>query len=315
MSGRCILTKKQGSNYFVTGKELAEVMSHLKNSGTYFMAGTNSIYVPKGKLRYVDKSVCKPWLALDGQYRLHSPGEAARTELLREWPALKRVGWPPGAIRLLNWRCPMLYTGSQVGPLIYIDLVGAYSQIYSKLYLDTSFPRGYYGLYPLAGVADRLKIWKAARNALVGIARSTEAVAYRGQKRLRLKTKNRFLSPGLWASVQAILHWIASKAIRCGALYINVDGYIFNTADWELVENFLFFLSDNNILWSIRAQGEGEIVSWNNYRVQTTQTQAYKLNLTHKSRSFSNVVNCNEREWSTYWGNIGKISASGNNNE
>ncbi len=285
-------------------------MSHLKAERTYFIAGSHSIYVPLGRLRYIDKSVCKPWPDLEGQLRLHSPGEAARTELNREWPDLKRVGWPPGAISLLDWRSPMIYTGQQVGPMIYIDLTGAYSQIYSLLALDTSFPRGYYGRYPLRDVADRLKIWKSARNALIGIVRSTEAVAYRGEKRIRLKTKNKFLSPPLWATVQAILHWIASEAIKHGAVYVNVDGYIFPTGAWEFVEDFLYFLSDNGILWSIRAQGEGEIVSWNNYRVGSTRTQAHKLNLKHKSRSFSNVIDNDEKQWSTYWANLRRIANS-----
>jgi len=308
MSGRCTLTVKRSNDYFVSGSELADVMSHLKAEKTYFIAGTHSIYVPKGRVRYIDKSVCKPWLGLDGQYRLHSPGEAARTELIREWPDLKRVGWPGGAIKLLNWRSPMFYSGPHVGPMIYIDLVGAYSQIYEKLFLDTSFPRGYYGQWALGAVADRLKVWKSARNALIGIARSTEAVAYRGTARIRLKTKNRFLSPGLWATVQAILHWIADEAIKNGAIYANVDGYILPTVAWEFVENFLFFLSDHDILWSIRDQGPGEIVTWNNYRVGSTRTQAYKLNLTHKSRSFTNVTNCDGEKWATYWRNIGKIA-------
>ncbi len=286
-------------------------MSHLRSQRTYFIAGTNSIYVPRGGQRYIDKTVCKPWLDLGGQIRLHSPGEAARTELIREWPALKRVGWPSGAIKLLDWRSPMLYTGQQTGPMIYIDLTGAYSQIYSRLWLDTSFPRGYYGQYPLRDVANRLKIWKSARNALIGITRSTEAVAYRGQKRIRLKTRNRFLAPPLWATVQALLHWIASEAIKNGAIYVNVDGYIFPRKSWDFVGNFLLFLSDLDILWSVRAQGEGEIVSWNNYRVGSTRTQAHKLNLKHASRSFSNVINNDGEKWGTYWGNLGKIASAG----
>ncbi len=294
---------------------MRRVMSHLQDEGTYFLAGTNSIYVPSGKRRYLDKSVCKPWPDLDGQTRLMPPGEAARTELLREWPHLKKVGWRPGQQVLFDWRSPMAYTGPYAGYMIYVDLDAAYSQIYSKLWLDTSYPRGYYGRYPLAAVAERLKVWKVARNSLVGLVRSREGVAYRGTKRIRIKMQNRFLSPGLWATTQNILHWIAAKALDCGAIYLNVDGYIFPGVEWEFVEEFTTWLSGHGIKWSVRGEGLGEIVSWNNYQIGPLRTQAHRLGLTHNSKEFNNANITDRQLWARYWGNVRRIRSNGNTDE
>lgn len=276
-------------------------MSHLKNEGTYFVGGSNSIYVPKTKTKYLDRRSCRPWMNVEGEIGLMAPGEAVRSELTREWPDLKRVGWSAGHISLLDFRSPLHYTGTAAGQMTYVDLDGAYCQIYENLWLDTSYPRGYYGRYPLANVATKLKDWKGARNALVGISRAREAVAYKGTRRIALKVKNRYLSPGLWATVQVILHMIANKAIDCGAIYVNVDGFIFPETDGTTMDEFLFWLSGLGFRWSIRAQGIGEIVSWNNYQISTTRTKANKLGLTRNSREFSNVNTNVGVEWEIYW--------------
>ncbi len=289
------------SRFYVTGSEMRSVMSHLQNEGTYFLAGANSIYIPKGKVKYLDKSVCKPWADLEGNVGLMAPGEAVRTELEREWPALKRVGWAGRQVTLLDWRSPMKYTGPASCPMTYVDLDGAYLQIYKMLWLDTTYPRAYYGRYPLSNVADRLSVWKGARNSLIGICRSRDAIAYKGRKRIQIKMKNKYLSPGLWATTQAILHWIASMAVYHGAIYVNVDGYIFPKMDESLMDEFLIRISGLGIRWSIRAEGEGEIVSWNNYRVGHSQTQAYKLGLIQKSKEFTNVIDHNGDQWENYW--------------
>ncbi|MCK5014672.1 MAG: hypothetical protein KAS66_12730 [Candidatus Omnitrophica bacterium] len=297
--------------YFVTGQEIRQVMRHLQNEGTYFLGSTNSIYVPQGKLKYIDKSVCKNWPDLEGQIRLMPPGEAARTEMIREYPELKRVGWLPGHIKLLDQRSPLFYDGPQIGKLIYIDLEAAYSQIYRNLWLDTPYPRGLGGQYPLATIAHRLKDWKIARNSVIGIARSTTLVAYRGTRRITVKTKNRFLAPGLWATVQSLLHWIACQAIECGAVYVNTDGYIFYLDPPEFWLQFTEWLTGQGIAWSTRVEGKGEIVSWNNYQIGPFRTQSHKLNLTHKSRSFTNVRN-QVPKWAGYWSNIKRLQASRN---
>lgn len=289
---------------------MRDVMTHLQREGTYFVGGTSSIWVPKGRLKYIDKSVCNHWPDLDGQTRLMTPGEACRTELQREWPDLKKVGWHRGMQSLFDKRSPLHYTGPFSGRMVYIDLVAAYSQIYEKLWLDTSYPRGYFGRYPLAGVAGRLKDWKQARNSLVGIVRSREMVAYRGTKRITIKMKNKYLSPGLWATVQGLLHWIANSALLFGAIYVNVDGYIFKDDESDDWVHFMEWLGYREVRHTIRTAGMGEIVGWNNYVIGTSRTQANKLGLITKSKEFSNVnKNDDTYRWWKYWSNLSLISS------
>lgn len=287
--------------------EMARIGAHLRENEIYYLAGSSSIYVPSWTARYKDRAVCKLWPDLGGQSRLMTPGEAARTELKREWPKLKKVGWPGKTVKLLKARSPMHYGGEYSGRMILVDLDAAYCQIYRRLWLDTSFPRGYYGKYPLFNLAHRLHGWKLARNALIGIARSTTCVGYKGPRRIVLKTKNRYLAPPLWATIQAILHWIADLALRSGAIYVNVDGYIFPDNYVGFAEEFMYNLSSLGFDWSIRATGEGEIASWNNYQIGTFKTQLYKLGVRHNSKEFSNVSVKDAKQWGHYWRGLGNI--------
>jgi len=286
---------------------MMDVMTHLQRQGTYFIGGSNSLYIPRGKIKYLDKSACRPWPNLENEVGPLSPAEAARTELMREWPELKRVGWSPRQVTLFDHRSPLHYTGPAVGPMTYIDLDAAYSQIYARLWLDTTYPRAYHGQYPLSGVANRLSIWKGARNSLIGICRSRDATAYKGTKRITIKVKNRYLAPGLWATVQSVLHWIASEAIARGAIYVNVDGYIFPGAADPFSVEFMERLSELGLRWSIRSEGDGEIVAWNNYRIGFTKTKSYRLGLIHNSKEFSNVSSSNTEMWGRYWEGCGRI--------
>jgi len=295
---------------YVTPEELRLVQKHLMDTDSYFIAGSSSIFVPKGKQKYVNKNVCKPWPDLHGQSRLTTPGQAARLELARQWPKLKKVGWPAGDISLLSARSPMHYTGQVSGDLVYIDLDSAYAQIYRNLWLDTMYPRGYYGKYPLRNIADTLETWKAARNALMGIARSTEAVAFRGHQRIKIRTENKYLSPALWATVQEVLHVVAAKAVELGAVYINTDGYVFHRSPPEFYEDFVFWLSGQGFRWSPRCSGDGEIVGWNNYRIGYTKTKQYKLNLRSSIGVFSNVNFMDRERWQAYYRACQRISSA-----
>ena len=290
---------------YVTSKELLEISRHLSNERTYYTASGSSVYVPSKSIKYIDKAVCKLWLDGEGYNMLMTPGEAARAELQREWPDLKRVGWNKLALPLFDKRPPLHYSGASEGDMTYIDLKSAYHQIYKHLWLDVSWPCGLYGGLPLCNVADRLKAWKAARNAVVGLCRSRTIVGVRGAARKELSVTNKFLSPALWGTVMDILHWVAREALACGAIYINTDGYLFPMMGTEL-DPFLVFLMENGLLFETRAQGRGEIKSWNAYRIGPFKTAPYKLNLDTSSRSFSNVYKTT-KTWGAYWGRLRRI--------
>lgn len=290
----------------VTAKEMRVVVDHLKERAIYHTLGSNSVYVPSSQMKYMDASVCKLWPNLDEQIEMMMPGEAARTELKRAFPDLKRVGWLSSSVSLFDKRVPLYYEGPTKGEYTYLDLKAAYWQIYRRLWLDVAYPCGYYGQYPLDVVAHNLKDWKGARNALVGLVRSRSVVGVKGTKRYTLSTQNKFLSPNLWATVMDVLHWIAQEALGHGAIYINTDGYIFPTKHLNQIDSFMRFLIENEINFEIRASGDGEIVSWNNYKIGSFRTKSYDLGLIAKSKEFSNVRRTH-RKWGKYWKSIGAI--------
>lgn len=214
-----------------------------------------------------------------------TPGEAARTELEREFPHVRKIGWPAKSITLLDWRWPMAYAGSQSGEFVYTDLVGAYHQIYRRLWLDCAWPRGR-GTLTLRGIAGRLNQWKLARNSVIGIIRAREGAGYRGSVRYRLAMGNRFLSPHLWATVQGVLNEIAHRAIDNGAVYVNTDGYIHPVG--SNVKSFQRWLDDIGLKYRTLA-GDGEIKGWGVYRVGERKTQHYANNATWKTAPFNTV--------------------------
>lgn len=295
---------------FVSSEELRYTRDWLREAEIYHTIGTHTINVPSTKTSYVNQEVCQYWPNLQNQNERMTPGQAARTELLREYPLIKKVGWRGPMIKLLDKRVPLLYTGPSKGDqYIYVDLDGAYWQIYRRLWLDTSWPGGYYGNYPLVHVADRLKKWKAARNALIGISRMRTITGVRGRQRTTLHVKNKFLSPPLWATVIDCLHWVAQIAIACECIYIHTDGYMFNKPD--MADNFMIVLASLGFLFSVRTSGPGDVRGWCVYKIGEKSTKPYLLGLNHTEKEFTNVQQEQTVEWSRYWRNLGNIVLSG----
>lgn len=289
---------------FVHEDDLRHIRRELVQEETFFTASAHTISVPALQTSYTNSKVVEPWPDLQDQVVPMTPGQAARTELLREYPDLEKVGWRGTAIRLLDKRVPLHYSGTARGEMIYIDLVGAYTQIYSRLWLDTPYPFGYYGRYPLRYVAGRLGEWKAARNAVVGLSRMRTIVGVRGGKTTILQISNRFLAPGLWGTVMDWLHWVAGIALDCGCFYCHTDGYLFK--DMHKADDFMTVLSLLGIDYSIRGQGDGHVSGWNSYKVGKKLTKSYELGLNQSHKEFSNVKR-QSNKWGKYWRNIDRI--------
>lgn len=267
----------------------------------WFIAGINSLYVPSKGLKYLmvtnkkGEKICRDWPDLDGEMVLMSPGEAARTELKREFPDLTRVGWQRSHIALLDARWPMYCVGPVQSPRgQYIDLKGAYHTIYSRLWLDVSFPNGY-GTLSLDKIAQRLAEWKGARNSLIGVIRSRDATGVRGFKTIPMQTTNPYLSPGLWSQVQAVLNDVARYAVKLGAVYVATDGYIFPSyKQAERMEEQLF-----NWGFPYRTvKGDIDIKGWGCYRVGSKQTLGYKPDKEPAPYGF-NSIHMGDTRWPT----------------
>lgn len=290
----------------VTEKDLRLLRDELIASETYFIGGTASVYVPSKRTKWMNQNSTMHWPDVAGIPTLMTPGEAARTELDRAFPNHRRVGWTRPMIRLFDWRSPMHYGGPQMGEFIMIDLKSAYYQVYRLLWLDVPFPRGF-GSKALLPVAEALKEWKAARNSVVGVCASREAIGIKGQERKVLKIKNKYLSPGLWATVQAVLHAIATLALHHGAVYINTDGYIFPlSSSWN---DFCEGLMQIDFEFEFRAIGDGMISGWNSYKVDDKSTHIHRLGLGPSAKEFSNVQQQEIGQWFEYIIRAKRLSA------
>lgn len=287
--------------------EFEEIGKHLRKNRIYYISGAYSITVPSEQTKYLNASAVRYWPDLEGEMIAMLPGEAARTELFREFGHIKRVGWSRAMAQLFDWRSPMHYGGPIEGPMVLVDLKSAYRQIYQRLWLDTAYPGGYYGKYPLWHVALRLEKWKLARNSLVGIARSRVTWGIKGEKRIEIFVTNPYLSPGLWATVQHTLHWAASLALSFGAVYVNTDGYIFRQEERN-VDKFFETLAKAELVAETKAVGEAEIRSWNSYKIGEKRTKPYRLGLNQHTKEFSNVKREIESpQWGVYLRNCANI--------
>jgi len=272
----------------------------LQGREIYYIAGTHSMFVPSRNTKYIMSSrpdgvsVVRSWPTLEGWPELMTPSEAARRELKYCFPDIKRVGWQSSDVKLFDWRWPMLFKGQMEGNGTYIDLTGAYHQLYSRLWLDVAFPCGY-GSLSLSQAADSLRDWKAARNSLIGITAARDAVGVKGEKIFRLTTKNPYLSPHLWATIQAILNELALAAERAGAVYIATDGYIFPSR--RSADTFQEILDDNGLKYR-RSDGKFKIKNWGAYKVPGKETTPYSTVCLGQGRPFRSI-NILDREYPT----------------
>lgn len=247
----------------VDASQLRMVRSLLRARNEYYITGLHSIFIPSRQEKWLDKKVVRDWPDLDGEVVPMTPGEAARTELQREFPTLKKVGWFRDHIHLLDARWPMYFATKYHGDGAYFDIKSAYYQLYNRLWLDVCYPRGM-GKLDLSPIAAKLQHWKAARNGLIGVTISRQTTGVKGPKRIKVTTTNQFLSPHLWATIQGLLNELAMTAIELGAIYVATDGYIFPKKSQYLV--FGDFLKDVGLQYHY-LYNEITIRGWSSYAV------------------------------------------------
>lgn len=246
---------------YVTAKKVQTARIRFIKSGVYVVAGGSSFSIQKPKMKYMDQARVRDWPDLEGEVYRMMPGEAARFELKRAFPNVKRVGWRGPAKQLFNLRWPTYCTELGEFEGYYLDIKAAYWQIYRNLWLNVSYPCGI-GSLSMRPVADRLENWKVARNGVIGIVRSMSMRAYTRGRAVKIFPDNAFLSPHLWATVQQTLHSLARVAESCGAAYCMTDGYLFTSRSGAKV--FMDMLDDYEIAYRWAA-GKIIIRGWMNY--------------------------------------------------
>lgn len=244
------------------------------HKGYYFFAGASSISIPKRGEKYILEDKAIEWADKHGEMIMMTAGEIARVELARTFPTLSRVGWTSRHIRYFDIAPPTFFLRPEKGSLCYVDLKAAYWQIYQKLWLDVHVPRGR-GKLSMLPLAKRLGTCKPARNAVIGVIRSRNSMAFKGKKRIFFKAENRFLAPELWATIQFILHELAVFAKVNNAVYCSTDGYIFRSDEAGLTD-FLSMLRVCNLEHTIR-EGEGEVIGWGRWKIGDKETKIFKM--------------------------------------
>ena len=177
--------------------------------------------------------------------------------------------WRKEEMPLLDHRPPKVFLYPVVGEIGYIDIKSAFLQFYQFLYLHSDYPykRQKYPLYELAQEFKAMpgEKYKTARNAVVGICRSTQNKYVCQDKVWYTRKQNKFLSPTLWAQLMGILNQIGRQMIDYGAVFINCDGYAFLNLEgyYKAIE----FLNERGILIGDSGIARGSINGINSVHI------------------------------------------------
>lgn len=199
-------------------------------------------------------------------------------DLLTEYYPGLFLKWRKDEWELLDRRPPRLFDGPYVGEMWYCDIKSAYLQFYEYLFLHSKYPYKRQR-YPLKPIAEEFKgrkeaEWKIARNALVGITRSTKARWVYQTKTWETFKVNKYLSPTLWAQLMGLLNQIAAMMYKFGAIWFNCDGYIFTSQ--QSYNNALKYFQDIGVIIGDKGQGYGYIKGINSVNisgVKKTETE------------------------------------------
>lgn len=278
----------------MTPQALRKTIDDFRLDSVGYMGGSYGVYVPTLQTKYLDETHLREWPDAEGNVILMTPSEVARVELKRHFPGVRRIGWPKKMIALLDYRPPIAYLRPFRGSGYHYDLVGAYWQIYRRLWLDIGYPTGF-GHLDLMPMATRLERDKLARNAIIGIIRARGTRFVKGRTHKILGSKNNYLSPPLWAQIQAILNEIAYTAIEFGAIYIATDGYIF--PDMPAGDEYAFEKFLNAFGFSFRrAYGQVNIRGWGSYSTALKTTKLFSNGKIGGQKTFNSIKHVNPRK-------------------
>ena len=196
-------------------------------------------------------------------YGQQTASQLAFDSLKSNFPGL-RLAWRKDEMALLDARPPRLFLSEISGELYYVDIKSAFAQFYQFLYLHSEWPFKRQK-YSLRSVAVELWDKKIARNAVIGLTRSTQNKWIHGEKVWYTQKRNPYLSPTLWGQITGILNQIARQMIEFGAVWINTDGYIF-LKEFQY-RQAIWYLLDHEIICAHGA-GEGFIKALQNIRVE-----------------------------------------------
>jgi len=254
-------------------QQLMVMKRWLREEGTTFVEGQDSLYVLSSKFKYMNKAVCQVWENAKGERMLMTPGEIARVELERAFGRSPDIS-EKKRLDLLSDSAPRYWDGNVYDDcyMFYTDLSGAYWQCWRLLTMDCVYPRGM-GASTMFEMGERLKDNKPARNAVAGITRAHVAHMFYKGAFVDKFFYNPWFNPAIWAHLQSFVHEVATKAIAFGAVYVATDGYLFvDGIQWGKFNKWL----EENDLDHKTLDGEGYCTAWTSYKVGEKQTKRKK---------------------------------------
>lgn len=209
---------------------------------------------------------------------IETPTAAARDYLAANGYHAKR---PRGALayesvkRIIN-RFSMTPSYAQPGRFDdgeYIDLRAAYFQIMSLVGWDVSYAPGRY-LGAGRSVSDfPFPNNRIARNSMLSSAQIAQFCVLQppngAPKMSRRMTELTNLQ--LIAAVSDLLHSVAARAVDCGAVYVNTDGYI--APDHATAQRIKSMLSDFGLASRVKFSGAGMVHSVGCYEIGELKTR------------------------------------------
>lgn len=247
-------------NHYLPDQQFVDLKDFLRESKVKFRDCNTSIIVPKFGEAFHVSSYCKNGM---------TPGIAT-------YNALKASHISDGAP--YRWTAPEMAYLSCESPSFYLKSLNGYTGYICSIDLDSSYYQIYRhlswrGRYPtkkmkyfIGDTFDHLSDWKAARSAVVGIARSRyEKWDTGGQVEKVRKELNPYLSPYLWKCVSTILGIFAKTAVSMGAVYVDTDGYLF--LDPGQAMKFKEFLSNCEMDYHSFENANSTFHSWQWYEI------------------------------------------------
>jgi len=168
-----------------------------------------------------------------------------------------------------------LYFEPFTGKALYLDMVSAFYQIYTKMPLVCGLRRGklqisppwFYDLLP-----EDIGEYKLVRNAIPGIWRGCSTTRIKDgtlRKEWNYLPSSNFTN---WHWLQSVLHFFASFAVECGAKYVYSDGYIFpSLSQWT---TFIKFCRAHGFEVKIKHRGMCQIWGLGRYKIGEVMTKA-----------------------------------------
>jgi len=114
---------------------------------------------------------------------------------------------------------------------------------------------------------------KQARNSLVSIAQSRSARVYDpvASRVVDRRIGNRLMNRGIFCLISDVLHSLATEARALGAIYVNMDGYIFVTE--SSARSMAHRIEDWGLNYRVKYQGSGEVMGPGDYKIGGHRTR------------------------------------------